>query len=173
MAKKRRIPAYVHHKASGQARVRIHNKDHYLGPYGSPESKLKYDDLISSLVIDGEPTKTTKLSTLLAAWWAECKRRYGKHGKGRYGNAVCWRPVIRLLRENHGKEPAESLGPVEETYSRRTADWAHIGQPTLRLAAYDAMAVSPLRSGSMRSDDRVHHGTKDLPRVAGATRELL
>ncbi len=112
MAKKRRIPAYVHHKASGQARVRIHNKDHYLGPYGSPESKLKYDDLISSLVIDGEPTKTTKLSTLLAAWWAECKRRYGKHGKGRYGNAVCWRPVIRLLRENHGKEPAESLGPA-------------------------------------------------------------
>lgn len=112
MAKARRIPAYVHHKPSGQARVRINGKDHYLGPYGSPESKLKYDDLISTLVIEGQPTATTKLTTLLAAWWAECKRRYGKHGKGRYGNAVCWRPVIRLLRENHGKEPAESLGPA-------------------------------------------------------------
>ena len=121
MARARRIPAYVRHKASGQARVRINGKDHYLGPYGSPESKLKYDDLISTLVIAGEPTATTKLSTLLAAWWAECKRRYSKHGKGRYGNAVCWRPVIRLLRENHGKEPAESLGPAT---LRRTIEHA-------------------------------------------------
>jgi len=112
MAKARRIPAYVHHKASGQARVRIDGKDHYLGVYGSPESKIKYDDLIGKLVIGAEPAKATKLTTVLAAWWCECMRRYGKRGKGRYGNAVCWRPVIRLLRENHGKEPAENLGPA-------------------------------------------------------------
>ncbi len=27
--------AYVHHKASGQARLRINDKDHYLGAFGS------------------------------------------------------------------------------------------------------------------------------------------
>ena len=32
----RKVPAYGHHKASGQARVRLGGKDHYLGPYGLP-----------------------------------------------------------------------------------------------------------------------------------------
>jgi len=31
-------PAYCRHKASGQAVVRLDDRDHYLGPYGSPES---------------------------------------------------------------------------------------------------------------------------------------
>ena len=70
MANARRIPAYVHHKPSGQARVRINGKDNYLGIYGTPESKDQYDELISKWVIGAEPGKTTKLTTLLAAWWA-------------------------------------------------------------------------------------------------------
>ncbi|WP_417385647.1 tyrosine-type recombinase/integrase [Gimesia sp.] len=40
-------PAYQLHKASGQARVRINGNDHYLGPYGSQESRDEYDKLIS------------------------------------------------------------------------------------------------------------------------------
>jgi glycerophosphoryl diester phosphodiesterase len=41
MAKsRRRITAYVHHKPSGQARVRINSKDHYLGLLGSPEEEV-------------------------------------------------------------------------------------------------------------------------------------
>ena len=39
-------PAYLHHKATGQARCRINGKDHYLGSYGSPQSREKYDELI-------------------------------------------------------------------------------------------------------------------------------
>jgi len=34
----RRVPAYRLHKPSGQARVIINRKHHYLGNYGSPES---------------------------------------------------------------------------------------------------------------------------------------
>ncbi len=128
MARKRHIPAYVHHKPSGQARVRINGKDHYLGVYGSSESKLEYDNLIARYLDDDVAAKPTTLTQLLAKWWAECKRRYGRHGKGRFGNAVCWRPVIRLLREQHGKEPAESLGPatlrrtIEE--AAKANDWS-------------------------------------------------
>ena len=40
-------PGYLHHKPTGQARVRIDGKDHYLGPYGSPESRERYEDLIA------------------------------------------------------------------------------------------------------------------------------
>jgi hypothetical protein len=38
----RGIPSYVHHKASGQAVVRLNGIDFYLGRYGSPESKAEY-----------------------------------------------------------------------------------------------------------------------------------
>ena len=40
-------PAYLLHKATGQARCRINRKDHYLGRYGSPESREKYDELVA------------------------------------------------------------------------------------------------------------------------------
>lgn len=43
------VPAYLHHKATGQARCRIAGKDHYLGPYGSESSRIKYGELIAKL----------------------------------------------------------------------------------------------------------------------------
>jgi hypothetical protein len=41
-----RPPAYLLHRATGQARVRIFGEDHYLGPHDTPESKDRYNDLI-------------------------------------------------------------------------------------------------------------------------------
>ena len=49
-----REPSYRKHKASGQAVVTIRGKDHYLGPFDSPQSKLKYHRLLVELV-RGEP----------------------------------------------------------------------------------------------------------------------
>jgi hypothetical protein len=43
----RRTPSYCHHKATGQAVVRIDGKDRYLGKYGSQESRQEYDRLIA------------------------------------------------------------------------------------------------------------------------------
>ena len=40
-------PKYALHKPTGQARVRINGKSHYLGPHGSPESHKRYDALIA------------------------------------------------------------------------------------------------------------------------------
>ena len=42
MRRQKRAPAYLLHQATGQARVRINGKDHYLGPFASPESKALY-----------------------------------------------------------------------------------------------------------------------------------
>lgn len=39
MPKTDRVPAYRHHKATGQARVILGGKHHYLGRHGSEESK--------------------------------------------------------------------------------------------------------------------------------------
>ncbi len=43
----RKPPKYSLHTATGQAKVRIDGEDHYLGPYGSEESKKLYDELIA------------------------------------------------------------------------------------------------------------------------------
>lgn len=42
------IPAYRHHKPTGQAVVTIQKKDHYLGKYNSPKSKARYKELIEA-----------------------------------------------------------------------------------------------------------------------------
>ena len=39
---KGKVPSYCLHKRSGRAVVRLNGKDHYLGEYGSPESKLLF-----------------------------------------------------------------------------------------------------------------------------------
>jgi hypothetical protein len=43
---KKLIPSYLSH-SSGQARVLISGKYHYLGKYGSPESKIEYGRLVA------------------------------------------------------------------------------------------------------------------------------
>jgi hypothetical protein len=84
MSKNRRIPAYQKHP-SGQARVRINGKDYYCGKHGTPESHARYDQLIEEKVIGHlDQLAAGSLTSVLAAWWPECKRRYVK-GKGKLG----------------------------------------------------------------------------------------
>jgi hypothetical protein len=41
------LPAYLLHKPTGQARVRIAGHDYYLGPFGSKESRRRYGELVA------------------------------------------------------------------------------------------------------------------------------
>lgn len=56
---KNRIPSYLPHPASGQARVRVNGRDIYLGPFGSPESKQAYARFIAEHFGNGEPPSLT------------------------------------------------------------------------------------------------------------------
>ena len=44
---KYRVPSYRHHKASGQAVVALDGRDVYLGPYGTDQSRERYQRVIS------------------------------------------------------------------------------------------------------------------------------
>lgn len=111
----RRIPGYLFHKATGQARVIIAGKTHWLGKHGTPESHERYDNLIGELVATrGNDCHTSiSLSEVLAGFWKYAKERYGKFGRGPYGHAVNWRGSIRLLREAYGKQRARDLRPKQ------------------------------------------------------------
>ena len=60
---KKRKPSYLLHRPSGQARCRIVGRDHYLGEYGSDESKQRYEQIVSDW-LGGQDPKRSLLSPL-------------------------------------------------------------------------------------------------------------
>jgi hypothetical protein len=55
-------PSYQHHNGSGQAKVRIDNKDIYLGPFGSPESRECFDERGTEQLSRGGDTHECRLT---------------------------------------------------------------------------------------------------------------
>jgi len=86
-----RAPKYALHKASGRAVVKIGGKLHYLGPYGSAESKLEYRRVVSAWSAEqagktvaagsGVPESDTTLAELLAAYLQHAESYYRKDGR--------------------------------------------------------------------------------------------
>jgi len=79
MSRKRQLPGYLLHKASGQARVVINGKDIWLGKYGTPESHDRYDEEIAKVLEQTRLSETNiSISEVLAAFWAYAKLRLSR-----------------------------------------------------------------------------------------------
>ena len=90
-----RIPKCRHHKASGQARVTINGKDHYLGAWGSPESKRRYRKVLAEhlgkqprtiadeLEDGGRDVHEVTIETVLAAYWQHASAVYVDRASGK------------------------------------------------------------------------------------------
>ncbi len=129
----KRIPAYQLHGHTGQARVKIDGKDHYLGPFGSEESKQKYHELIRGLIERrardevkrlAEVVTNLTIAELVAAYLAWAKARYIKSGQPtpEFGNIVY---STQLLLDRHSHELVSSFGPVKLMAIRD--EWADQG----------------------------------------------
>jgi integrase len=107
-----RPPAYLFHKPSGQARVRISGKDHYLGPHGSPESKDRYDDLIAAWRLQSVPDDrhAITIDDLALAYMEHAKGHYVKNGKPT-SEVCCLRSALRFLIAAAGRTRARDFGP--------------------------------------------------------------
>ncbi len=102
MPKKHSKPSYLLHKPTGQARVRIDGKDHYLGEYGSPDSRQKYDDLIAEWFIkqgdvSGFTLNVSELSLLFMEYAAGYYQKNDKPTCEVNNIRVALRPLIRLF----------------------------------------------------------------------------
>jgi hypothetical protein len=113
-----RTPSYCLHKASGQAVVRIDGTDHYLGKYGTPESRAEYDRLIAEWLGNGRrlaaPTARDGLSVaelILLYWhWAE---RYYRNEDGERGLELeNVRTALKPLRRLYAQTQAAAFGPL-------------------------------------------------------------
>ena len=85
----RALPHYRLHRASGQAVVTLGGRDHYLGPFGSPQSRTLYDELIAQWLASGRkppapsapPSAPLTVVGLVALYWEFAKGYYVKAGK--------------------------------------------------------------------------------------------
>ena len=120
MPKTPHVPAYKLHKTTGQARVIIRGRHHYLGPYGSPESREKYGRLIAELAVGKEPPPAGSPTTsptsvlvveLVARYWEFAQSYYVKDGRrSRFLHTI--RLGLRALRSLYGSTPVDSFGPL-------------------------------------------------------------
>jgi integrase len=116
----RSIPSYSCHKRSGQAVVRLADRDVYLGPFNSPESRERYDRFVAEWLANGRrpPEPLTETPAELGLTIDELIVRYMEFAGLHYrkndtptkelGNI---KDSLRPLRQLYGSTPAETFGP--------------------------------------------------------------
>ena len=110
------IPIYRLHKASGQAVVTLSGRTHYLGPFGSPASRVAYERAVIAHQAHGTAPVQRKpaltIAAMVAAYWRhiEAQGLYTKNGRPtseRSCIAIAMRPLARLF----GERVAAEFGP--------------------------------------------------------------
>jgi integrase len=117
-----RVPSYRHQKSRGLAVVRLDGKDHYLGKFGSAESKQKYQRLIGEWMarsVDvahtrpgSDPPSGRTIDQVIVAFWDHATHHYRKPtGKPseELGNL---KVALRPLRKLYGSTQASEFGPL-------------------------------------------------------------
>lgn len=116
------IPKLCHHRASGQAKVRLNGHDRYLGRWGSKEARQAYARLVSEIAVGGHSAISVAAQSMPIAtqfpWpncvmrgWKTLEKTYTFNGKptsviGRF------KTPIRVLRELYGLTQAAAFGPL-------------------------------------------------------------
>ncbi len=81
MPRQKRVPAYLLHQATGQARVRINGKDHYLGAFASPESKALYREKLEEWGCGEKLIVSVSIGVLCLRSLEYAKEYYQKNGR--------------------------------------------------------------------------------------------
>jgi integrase len=126
------VPAYRHHKARGLAVVRIEGRDHYLGPYDSPESHAEYRRIVGEWLalgvapsasgpVEGStgPAAPPTVGELILGYVRHADAYYVKDGRPT-SEASLIRLSLRVLNRQYGHTPARDFGPMALKAVRQT-----------------------------------------------------
>lgn len=124
MPRRKRIPSYWLHKPTGQARVRINGRDHYLGKFGSAESRAAYARLIAEHYGDAaearsvtpssvdDPYPHVSIDELLLAYLDYAEGYYVEDGEPTK-ELECMQEAMGHLRAVYSDLPARQFGPLK------------------------------------------------------------
>ncbi len=110
---KLRTPTYCFHRPTGQSYVRLGGKVIYLGRYDTPESRAKYDALVSRWLASGRkldapgPADLTVVEALALAW--EHLQAYYAHDGSELHK---FKMLVAIVRDLFGPQPVASFGPL-------------------------------------------------------------
>lgn len=118
MPQRSSVPRYLLHKASGQARVRVQGRDHYLGVYNSPESHERYARIVAE--ISQSHTTPSVVNEIVVADPQLCINelvlQYLRYAHSYYGEqakeSTKMRDALRFVCELYGNEKARNFGPL-------------------------------------------------------------
>ncbi|MBX9628712.1 MAG: hypothetical protein K2X82_33265 [Gemmataceae bacterium] len=108
-------PAYRLHKARNSAVVTLNGKNHYLGPWQSPESHEKYARLIAEWRRNNgvlptpvcSPTGVLTVNELVLAYFRYAQGRYVKYGEAT-SEVACIRHALRHCGNSTVRVPSPS-----------------------------------------------------------------
>jgi integrase len=118
-------PSYRVYKRTGQAVVTIDGHDHYLGEYGSLESRQKYNRLIAAWLArqrqaesgepGGEPVPEVgdalSVNEVILAYVRHASAYYKPADGGERKELGCIRDALRVVKQLFGRTPAAEFGP--------------------------------------------------------------
>jgi len=169
------VPSYRRHKQSGQAIVTLSGRDVLLGPYGTCESRDKYNRLIAEWLAAGrrlstDPAEIT-VAEIVAAFRKHANRYYRRADDTPTGEAASFDKAFAPLLKLYARTPASSFGPLRlkavrdamihlkwcrtqinkhVSRIRHTFKWAVENEMIEPSVCHGLQAVSGLRAGSLR-----------------------
>jgi len=118
--KTQRTPNLRLHKPSGLAVVRLNGRDIYLGPYDTPESCSKYDQVIAEWLANGRRLRADtsaqrtpdglSMCGLMVMFIEHAKSYYVKNGR-QTGEAANIRDSLRPVANLYSTTPVAAFGP--------------------------------------------------------------
>ena len=178
------VPKYRHYKPKDLAVVRIDGKDHYLGKFGSEESRQKYRRVIAEMLtapttaqpptLDPDDDGGPSLNELLVSFWDHVRSYYVKDGRPT-SEQDNLRQALRFAQTLYGPIAAGDFSPlalkavrramIEAGRCRRLINkdvcrirsmfrWA-VENELVPLATYQAlMTVAGLRAGRTEAREK-------------------
>ena len=113
MPKRKKVPKYAHHKPTGQARVQIVGQTVYLGKYDSPESRVRYEELLDERQLSAETkpeTASLTIDVLCVMYVGHCRKFYLKNGKAT-SEVGCVQQALRPLVSLYSRTLAAKFSP--------------------------------------------------------------
>ncbi len=111
---RRRIPTHRCYKSRNLGLVILDGKQHYLGPYGKPESLAEYERLIQEWLAkkagtptDGRADRRVTVDELILAFWKHAQVHYRKPDGSPSGELANLKVALRPSRPLYGKTPAQ------------------------------------------------------------------
>ncbi len=115
------IPKCCHHKATGQAFVKLNGVNKYLGPWGSKTAKNRYDQVVNEWLAQGrqlidrpdaDSQDGISIAEVMAAFLTHAEGYYRSADGRQTPEVEAYRQAMQILKM-YATEPAKFFGPLK------------------------------------------------------------